>query len=90
MQALAALAGSLSAHAAAKRAGGDVMYLADVAARVAKIRALAPDYEAQHAEEDKLYREILVAIAEGRCPDPASFARIALYAAIIDFPRHCA
>jgi hypothetical protein len=70
------------------------MTLDDLRWRVDEIRSLAPDWEAAHSAEDKLYKDVLRAIAEGDY-DPAfsrpdSLADTALMAEHISFPRHCA
>lgn len=68
------------------------MTVADVQERLAKIRILAEacDHEAAHSEEDLLYTEILQAIADGKCTDPAAVAREAVTSDSIKFYRWCA
>jgi hypothetical protein len=55
--------------------------------RLAVIKSIAQDPEAAHGTEDGLFIEVLVAIAEGLCDDPAECARLALTSRDIDFPR---
>lgn len=47
------------------------------------------DYEAAHADEDRLWRDVLRAIAEGWCEDPAACARAALESQDLEFKRAC-
>ena len=47
------------------------------------------DHEALHGEEDKLWRDVLSAIAEGRCFDPKGCAEEALKTQDIEFERWC-
>lgn len=58
--------------------------------RVAEIREVMADYEMAHSLEDKLYAQILTAIARGECDDPEECAHIALTTQGLDFPRYCA
>jgi hypothetical protein len=62
----------------------------DVRKRVDAIRELAGDDERAHAEEDRLWADVLTAIAERRCLLPAAVAREALKTKEIDFRRWCA
>lgn len=63
----------------------------EVDQRVAAIHDLANDYEAAHAEEDKLREGVLKAIAEGVWRDhPAALCRAVLKTSEIEFTRHCA
>jgi len=52
--------------------------------------AAEEDFEAAHAEEDKLRARVLRAIAGGRCDDPETCARLALSTSVVAFTRHCA
>ena len=61
----------------------------DVRDRVEYIRSIARDDERAHAHEDRLYLEVLQAIAEGH-PEASALAREALRAADIEFARWCA
>ena len=45
------------------------------------------DDEGAHIAEDELYMDVLKAIAEGRCDDPAACASEALKSDNIDFAR---
>jgi len=58
--------------------------------RVAKIVQIRSDDEAAHSEEDLLHFEVLQAIADGNCEDPAACAREALKTEEIEFSRWCA
>lgn len=66
------------------------MTVDEVRERVAKIAAIGGDDELAHGEEDLLHEEVLRAIADGRCPDPAGAAREALKTLDLDFERWCA
>lgn len=73
------------------------MTVSDVAAKVEKVAEKCGerprgcyDPEAAHSLEDDLYKELLVAIAEGRCKDPVACANKALETRSFDFPRYCA
>lgn len=59
----------------------------DVRKEVAQIKYRAGDDEAAHSMEDKLHQDVLLAIAEGRCADPAACAREALATRSIEFSR---
>ena len=63
---------------------------AEIEKRVANIAAMVDDDEAAHSEEDALHRDVLMAIAEGCCEDPAACARAAMKTATLDFARWCA
>jgi hypothetical protein len=54
---------------------------------LANIRALRRDPESAHGLESQLYQDVLQAIADGKCPDPAALARVALQANKIKYPR---
>lgn len=56
--------------------------------RVEEIRSLTSDEEEAHGAEDRLYFDVLVAIAEDRCPDPRACAQIAITTQALDFRRH--
>lgn len=61
--------------------------------RLEEIRVLAEgevDYESAHKKEDRLHRDVLTAIAEGRCDNPAECAAIAMQSWQIEFSRWCA
>jgi hypothetical protein len=64
----------------------------EVLRRISVIQAADDDHddERAHAREDELYRDVLSAIAEGRCGDPAECARLALTTQEINFNRWCA
>lgn len=68
------------------------MTVEDVQRRLATIRtyALKGDHEAAHSCEDSLNEDVLLAIADGRCVDPAGVAREALRSSDIEFNRWCA
>lgn len=61
-----------------------------VRACVSDIRSTAEDDERAHKLEDELYRNVLIAIAEGDCVDPAEIATEALKTCRIKFNRWCA
>lgn len=58
----------------------------DVASRVARVRDLVDDAETAHIEEDRLYREVLAAIANG-APDAQALADKALETQWVEFVR---
>ncbi len=64
--------------------------LKDVLDRVKKVADLRGDSEAAHGAEDDLHQEVLRAIADGICDDPAACARGALATLEIKFSRWCA
>lgn len=66
--------------------------LEEIEQQVESIRQCAGDYEGAHAMEDKLYKRVLRAIADGEVPahQAAEAARAALKAEAIEFPRYCA
>jgi hypothetical protein len=66
------------------------MTAATVRERLAKIRQLAVDPEAAHSAEDDLYTDLLRAIANGKCEDPAKCAKLALTSRKLRFDRWCA
>lgn len=64
------------------------MTLRQVRLRVEDIeRKARTDPEAAHVEEDRLYTDLLLWIARGKCEAPATYAREALKAGAIEFPR---
>lgn len=63
------------------------MIVADVTEGVEKMRAMAADSEAAHAQEDRLRAAVLRAIANGRCDDPQACAAEALETDKIRFTR---
>ena len=58
--------------------------------RIDQLREIAGDDEAAHSEEDDLRRDVLRAIADGECDDPAAAARLVLTTSEIRFARWCA
>jgi hypothetical protein len=61
--------------------------LAEIRKRVEEIRQEAGDDERAHLSEDQLRRDVLSAIADGRCEKPREAAAIALETESIDFAR---
>lgn len=70
------------------------MKVEDIRARVHELGVLVgryrPDHEDLHGREDAIHRDVLLAIAEGRCADPAACAREALRTTHLLFDRWCA
>lgn len=66
------------------------MDISTVRTRVEKIEAMKGDDEMAHAEEDELFADLLSAIANGTCQNPAECAREALRTRDIKFARWCA
>lgn len=64
--------------------------LEDIAARVEELRDVTYDPEKAHIWERHLHEDVMRAIAEGRCEDPAAAATAALRPESIAFPRWCA
>lgn len=62
----------------------------DVKIRLDRIRGCGKDYEALHSEEDALFVDVLTAIANGKCTDPAGIAKEALQSREIPGKRRCA
>ena len=62
----------------------------DVIQWVEEIRKIADDDEAAHSSENRLYEEVLGAIARGYCDDPAGCAAEALKTQGCKFPHYCA
>jgi hypothetical protein len=63
-----------------------------VAEFVAVVRYVAEDHddEVAHAREDEMHVAVLLAIATGKCSDPAACASAALESNRIKFARWCA
>lgn len=61
----------------------------EVKARVSEIRKMADDDEVAHGREDRLYLDVLTAIANGD-PNGKALAEEAIKAAEIEFSRWCA
>lgn len=61
-----------------------------VRASVASVDEVKSDYAMAHSLESDLHLEVLRAIAEGRCAEPAAVAKEALATRAIEFARHCA
>lgn len=59
----------------------------EIRSRVEKIRDMADDDESAHCAEDRLWQEVLEAIANGTATDPAACAEVALETRDIDFSR---
>jgi len=64
----------------------DDVNVEDVRVRVERVRAMTGDDEAAHIEEDRLWADVLRAIAAGAA-DPRVLARTALETEEIDFAR---
>ena len=62
----------------------------NVRERIKAVKALIDDDERAHAEEDELHRDILRAIANGRCSNPTMCVSTALETLDLDFNRWCA
>lgn len=60
---------------------------AEVRQRVTKIDEIADALEKAHFEEDRLYRDVLAAIAAG-ADNPRGLARAALITKELDIERH--
>lgn len=60
----------------------------DIKQRVNTIKAIELDCEAAHTHEDRLYLELLQAIANGTCDDPRACAAEAIKSQDVDFIRH--
>ena len=58
-----------------------------VLGEVQQIRERSGDDEVAHRREDWLHQEVLKAIADGKCADPAACAAAALTTLDIDFER---
>ena len=55
---------------------------------VIRSHAANRDNEAAHSEEDKLYQELLIAIAEGKARQPKAMAALAVTSKDIKFIRY--
>lgn len=66
------------------------MTVDEVKKRVAEIASFKSDDETAHSAEDDLHQEVLAAIRDGKCDDPAACAGEALKTIEIDFCRWCA
>jgi hypothetical protein len=66
------------------------MTVEEIEDRVAMIADAAGDPEDAHEKEDRLFRDVLRAITERECADPAACAAAALRSCAIPFPRWCA
>lgn len=66
------------------------MTVADVTTRAKNIELVAGDFEVAHSDEDDLHHDVLKAIADGNCDNPAALAKEALKTLDIEFPRYCA
>ena len=64
--------------------------VAMVRAGVDMVRGQSSDDERAHEAEDALHRDVLQAIADGRCVDPSACAAAALETRAIKFARWCA
>ena len=62
----------------------------DVRKEIENIRAMQGDPEGAHSREDDLYLQLLTAIANGKCENPALCAKIAIQTQELDFARWCA
>ncbi|KKK50393.1 hypothetical protein LCGC14_3125470 [marine sediment metagenome] len=62
----------------------------DLRDRLEGLANIASDFEAAHGEEDKIWGEVLEAIAEDRFVVPNEAARLALTSRQIGFARECA
>lgn len=63
------------------------MTINDVLAEVERIRIKAANDEIAHGMEDDLHQNVLRAIADGTCDDPAGCARAVLTTQDISFGR---
>jgi len=63
------------------------MILDDIQRQLTEIKRFQHDDEVAHGLEDDLYRQLLAAIAEGRCLDPRKAAALALTSRQSDFAR---
>jgi regulator of protease activity HflC (stomatin/prohibitin superfamily) len=68
----------------------DRVTVEEIQKRLDYIRKIRGDDETAHTVEDELRADVLRAIAEGRCEDPAACAAEALKSADIQFARWCA
>ncbi len=66
------------------------MDVESVKRRLADIKASAGDDEGAHVMEDTLHRDVLMAIRDHDCDDPAGCAGEAIKSGEIQFSRWCA
>ena len=64
------------------------MQIAEIQRKVKKIESVKRDVEVAHLIEDKLFTDVLVAIASG-ADNPQELASEVLKSKEIDFPRLC-
>ncbi len=62
----------------------------DLRDRLEGLANITSDFEAAHGEEDRIWGEVLEAIAEDRFVAPNEAARLALTSRQIGFARECA
>jgi hypothetical protein len=63
------------------------MNIKEIDERLMRIAAIASDHARAHEAEDELHEDVLLAIAEGRCEDPAACAAAALKSLDLEFCR---
>lgn len=66
------------------------MKIEDVKERIKEIKAEIYDPEVAHSKEDKLYFDLLWAIAKGKVENPQELAKEVIKTSRLDFPRWCA
>ena len=66
------------------------MTVEEIERRLGIISRKHGDDEMQHVAEDKLHQDVLRAIAEGNCANPAELAKAALESLKLYFSRWCA
>jgi hypothetical protein len=59
----------------------------DIKERIERISGFALEDERAHIMEDELHQDVLLAISEGKCKDPARAAHLALRTKKIKFGR---
>jgi hypothetical protein len=64
--------------------------LKEIQERINHIREISGDDELAHSHEDALYYEVLQAIANSQCADPAAAAKLVITTWEIKFARLCA
>lgn len=67
-----------------------MMTVEEVRARIEALEVVKHDDEAAHGAEDRLYQDIVRAIANGTCVDAVSCCEEALRSVAIPFGRWCA
>ena len=67
--------------------GEAIVTVRDVQARLEEIKRRQDFDDEAHALTDDLWADVLGAIAEGRCSDPAAVARAALLSEDFEFSR---